>query len=664
MQTTELKIFAPVSIELDWPTREEIVADILEPYQKYGVKSFALCAPSAAWRAVGYPPREHFIEKANLFREVKEALSSYDIELGWWITATLKSGPSDDFVSIVKRDGTTHPFASCPLDPNFRKRFAEDVALFASIAKPAYMITEDDYSLTATDGCFCENHLNEFAKRQGRYYSREELLEIFGQRTKKSYELLRAWRALSKDTLASFAEAVRNEVDKESPEIPIGYGQPGDCDFDGDATEAVSRAFAGKNHTPFSRLYGASYCGVDVKKIPEALYHALYTRQHIKENFKFYHETDGYPHSKFYTAGKHLKTMMSTVYSYNFDGSLFYMQQLLDDPNEEPMYGTMLKEERARFNAVHRVADRCELKGVEISYDPFWNTADSSCTTRNPLWMRSIPRFGIPHTTLSSKVAFWDVRQAKYADHETVMDRLKKGLFLDGDAAKALCERGYGKYLGVEIGEDPVAGTNITYDLGSREVICEKFAHSGKGKNMPCAHMYAPPGNGRWLKMTVTDPKCEVVTKSYTFQKELITPTMTKFLNELGGKVVVMSLTLDGNNSQALFNYRRLRLMQELLVWCGDEYVLAKNAPDVFVITNEAKDKNSDFLGMLTVTNLCEDTLEKVEFHLPPHLKDFKEMKILAKSGEWEKASFEKTEEGAIVHTDYRYCDAVYILIS
>jgi len=664
LKSIELEYIVPIALDIDWPTEKSIISCILEQYENFGIKSFALASPSIGWRSAGYPPREVYEQQGHLFAKVKKALKPYGIKCGWWVATTLKSGTTDEFQPIIKEDGSLHGFASCPLDDNFKRKFAENVALFAKIGKPDFILTEDDFSIRATGGCFCERHLNEFANRMGRYYSREELLSAFSREDEEGFELLKKWRLLMRDSLVGLAERIRKELDKETPEIPMGCNQPGGVDSDGDATEVIMRAMAGERHTPFSRLYGTFYCGVDVKKFPEVMYHPLYTKQHTDENYIMYHETDTYPHTRFFTAGKHVKAMMGIVYSWGFDGSVVQTQQLLDNPNEEKAYGTVIKNENARFNAVNRIAKECSIKGVEIDYDPFWNTAIKNPRTAEPLWANSVSRFGLPYTTDEADVAFWDVRQAKYADNETVLKRLSKGVFLDGDAAKALCERGFGKYIGVEMGEDPVNGSKLMFDLGAREVICDNFFEEGEGRNMPSAHMYAPSGNGRWYEMKITDEKCEVITEAYTFQKKLITPTMTRFENELGGRVVVMSLTLDGNLSQALLNYRRQRLIQRLLLWCCDKYVFVKENPDVFLIVNEPKNsENKEYLGMLTLVNLCADTIEKTEIHLPPHLNCAKDFCILNENGEWEKLSCGKCDDGIEINEKMEYCEPMYILL-
>ena len=657
----ELDVIIPVSLELDWPTKESVVKDILYQYKNYGFKKFALAVPSGGWRSIGYPPREFYIERAELFAKIRTELEAYGIKCGWWITATLSIGKNDEFQPIVQDDGNEAPYSPCPLDDKYKKRFSEDVAIFSKIAKPDFIITEDDLSMSAAHGCFCQKHLDEFAKRCGTYYSREEILNKISQHTDESYELLRKWSELKRDTLVWFAEAIRKELDKESPEIPIGNNQSGYTETDGDVTEAISKAMAGPRHTPFSRLHGTFYCGVNSREIPERLFHALYDRQHIKGDFKFYHESDTYPHTRFFTAGKHMKAMMATAYSYAFDGSLFQTQQLLDDPNEERSYGTMFAKERLRFNMVRQIAKNCEIKGVELPWDRFWNNFAPSFATGNPLWIKCISRFGIPYTSLKSNVAFWDARQTRYYDDEAILDGLSKNLFLDGDAAKTLCERGFGKYIGVSIGREVNENKNIRYDLAAREVICDKFADDGKGRNMPSAHMYAPSGNGKWFEMSITDEKCEVISEAYTCRKELITPTMTRFENELGGKVVVMNLTLNGNGSHALLNYRRQRLIQKLITWCSDEYVYVKENPDVSIIVNEPKNDDADFIGMLTLINLSEDDLCSSELHLPPKWQKANKFLCLNREGEWKEVEFNKTSDGIELLTEFKYCEPVYV---
>ncbi len=663
-----LEIIVPISLDLDWPTKESVVRDIMEQYEEYGFTKFALACPGGGWRSENYPPTETFRRLSELFVQIKQDLASHGIVCGWWVTTTVKSGPSNDFVRMVKADGSLTPFASCPLDPNFRTRFSEDVALFAEIAKPAFIFTEDDYAIqaaTGIEGCFCKYHLEEFSKRQKHVYSREELVQALREKNKDSYRLLRQWRELMKDSMIQLSVAMRRAVDRSSPEIPIGYMQPGCTYSEGDGTYEIARAMAGPKHTPFSRIFGTFYGGTDAKKIPEVLFNPLYSRQHIQGDFKYLHESDTFPHTRFFTSAAFMRAMMASVYSYGYQGSIFQTQQLLDAANEETVYGKMFAEERKRFNALYQLVQKCTLKGVQLCYDPFWNTVDDRYPPRGyPLWIQCVSRFGVAYGTLEAEVVFWDVIQATYADDTAVMQALSKGLFLDGDAAKALCERGYGDYIGVTVADDVTENGMLRYDLGAREVLRREYVKSGNGFNMPSAHMFSPKGNGKLLRMTVTNPNCEILSDLYTFQRKHVAPAMTRFENELGGRVVVMGMTLYGNNSQSLFNYRRQRLFQELIVWCADCFVFVKDTPDVLTIVNEINEQHNDeFKGVITLINLCEDDARNVSLHLPLTWRDATKFSYIDIDGITRALDYEKTDDGITIQQTIRYLEPIYIVV-
>lgn len=172
-----LDIIIPVGLE-DEPDTGKLIQSIIELHKKTGFAKFALSGPSKGWRSVGYPPKEHFLQIAEKIIAYKQALGSYGIECAWWHTLTLKSGPTP-WRRIINIDGTPARFSSCPLDPDFRERFASDVALVTAKASPYMIIFEDDFGINCHNGpaCFCDLHLAQFAKRTGTAYSREELPE-------------------------------------------------------------------------------------------------------------------------------------------------------------------------------------------------------------------------------------------------------------------------------------------------------------------------------------------------------------------------------------------------------------------------------------------------------------------------------------------------------
>ena len=299
---------------------------------------------------------------------------------------------------------------------------------------------------------------------------------------------------------------------------------------------------------------------------------------------------------------------------------------------------------------------------MNVGYDPFWNTIHESAHRRYPLWAQSLGRFGIPYTTEESSVCFLDVTQAEGASRDTIMQYLSKAVILDGDAAKCLCERGYGRYLGVNVFEDMAEEGTFGFDLGAREVVKEAFLLPGEEAEMPIAHAWCPNGNGKGMRLEKDNSGCEVITEIYNFKKEYLCPGMTRFKNELGGTVIVMGLTLEGNQSQALYNYTRQNLLRRFVQECDDQYVMVQDTPSLFLISNEAEMKG-DMLGMVTLLNLSVDALESVKLHFPQKWNQVRQVSVLNACGEWEEVSFEKMGTVISICQRLEYCEPVYLMI-
>ena len=653
MKQNPLVILTPVELKLGEENRRKIVDEILSRHREYGLDRFLLSGPSKGWRSAGYPDTAHYEALARQFAAIRDAVAPHGISCGWWITLTVKSGRSPDFQPIILSDGREAPFSSCPLDERFRERFARDAALFVRMAGPDFVFTEDDFSLNATSpgGCFCPIHLERFAERVGRRYEREELASLLASGSPEAAELKKIWRGLCRDTLVGFAETLRRKLDKEAPEIPIGFMEPGASVADGDSAEAVSRALAGPRHTPVCRICGTEYNGIVTENIPVTLYHPLWQKERISAPFCFLHESDTYPHTRFYSSAAQMKALMSAVYSYGYEGSVFQTQQFQDDSNEENAFPAMLREERARFASISGEARRCQVAGVSLP-------ADSESDGGSPSdWIPTLARFGIPYTTRQEQIAFWDARRARTVPDENVMEQLAGGLFLDAEAAKILIGRGYGKYLGVSVGGAVIEG-NLRYDLGITERICEGFAPDSVGREMPGANCYAARrGNGTLCALTIADQGCEAVTETYDFRGNRLGVSMTRYQNELGGRVVVYGTTVGGNGSQALWNYRRQKLFQSLLAWMGADFPMVRDVPKVWMILNLPLRSDAGFLGMTTLLNLSEDALDGVTLRIPDPWRKVKEILKLDSGGNWKSVLFTKNDDSVTVQGELDFLE-------
>lgn len=639
--TSPLKIIVPVSMEAGKSEKEKLLSLLRELHEKYRFTLFGLHFPGKGWRSSPEAPSEaYFLKNAKLFREICDELAPEGIHCGWWNTLTVKTASVPAWQKIVRANGEPYGFASCPLDPEYRRWLVDSMAFFAKEGKPEFIMTEDDYGLHG--GCFCERHLAEFSRREGRTWTREDLVHAMGDDSPEARALHQRWCRLKRDTLSDFAADIRAAVDVETPEIPIGTCQSGSWGGDGDATEAVTRAFAGSKHRPFSRLYGTFYAGEDIPNIPERLLHPLYYKQYLPDDFICLHESDTYPHTRFYSSAATMRIMMSTVYSQGFDGSVFQAGYL----HKDRAYAKMHSQELDRFQAMHDASKRCTVRGVNLPYVPgFYLPSD---------WTRCVSHFGIPYTTIEAPVTFLSGKLVYHLSDEILNNLFKKGLFLDGDAADALQKRGFGELMGCDVGPNAVSGVE-KFDLEGYEQIMDGFLPGNPDRTVPRAGTYSPGGDGNSFDLIPHDG-AEIITKILTWKKRELGVGMIRFVNRLGGRIVVMGMGTAGNFSSALFHYQRQKLIQEELVWCGADVVFVKNEPRVFVVMNEANEPaDAGFSGMLTITNLNPDELDGLTLHLPAAWRKTGTLKRLDQHGTWQTQPFEKTPDGIRIPAVFEY---------
>lgn len=616
--------------------KDKMFSQMIEMKEKYGLRKFLLTAPMDEIKLQGYPPNEVYQEIGQQVLFVKEKLKPYDIQIGWWCAPTLRSGPDGPFQYITDLSGAVADSTPCPMDPGFKEDFSENVATVARIARPFRIQFEDDYELSwqppnVRFGCFCPLHMAEFSKRENRKYTREELIEIFKEVTPESIRLRKAWAKLSKETLVDFATTVREKIDKIDPTISITLCQAGCSDIDGDFIEEVTRAFAG-NTRPSVRLYGSSYANDDLLSLPGMLFHALYSKQHLPIDFECLHETDSYPHTRYFTSANMMKCMLTVIFSYGFDDTLFYATQYLDNPLEDRGYVEMYKNEVNRLSVLKEEVRDCEVAGCEIIYDPaahVINPHGGVYSSYSNAWVSVAGRFGIPYTSRKSKVKLISGNITEMMSDSEIRSLLSEGVFLDGTAAEYLYKRGYGKLLGVESVE---RGTDANF-------CSEAIRHPEKYKNIQGKLMYnlifAPAGaeGGAFFRIKPMN-KAEVITDFLDPNKKPVIPGMITFENDLGGRIAILSFDLSRNASSSIYNYKKKELIRQTIDWLGKKQlpVCIVGHPNIFCVFNKA---NNNKYGIVTVINLTADCLDSVDIAVDDEWINAK-VEILRENGKWE----------------------------
>ena len=154
---------------------------------------------------------------------------------------------------------------------------------------------------------------------------------------------------------------------------------------------------------------------------------------------------------------------------------------------------------------------------------------------------------------------------------------------------------------------------------------------------------FSPYGNGSMHHLVPNNSSTEIVTDLLNFKNETVGVGMTRFRNSEGGRIVVMGMSVTGNLSSSLFNYRRGRLIQDLVVWAGaKDLVFVRNQPRVFCILNLPQDpSDGNLVGLVTLINLCSDVCESVELYVPQEWLDSTAVTFLDATGKWGEAAYE-----------------------
>ena len=666
--TDQRPVFDPIVPVKFFPNTLDNGAEISSIHRRTGYGRYLVKYPGLDVRIEGFPPAGSYEHFGTGLAEIKRSVASRGIEVGWWASGTLKCGRNPmpasspvfgeyDFQRITDISGVLSPISSCPLEPRFVDKFVSNAQAVVQRAHPFLILLEDDFELSnhtpVRFGCFCPLHLDLFAERSGGRYSREDLAEIFRRETRESASLRRLWAEGSRDSLVGLARTLRRGVDEIDPSVRIGLCQPGVGDRDGDLTVPVARALAGEDHRPLVRVYGTSYSSDEPLTIPRSTFHLLYTKQSAPADFELIHESDTYPHTRFFMSATKLNALLTTALLYGLEGSLLFVSQHLDYPLEEVGYSDMATRDGARFGTVMAAAKGCAVVGVEVVYDPFQHTcrgydpeSGRRPSSESSPWAQVFGRLGVPYTTLGGEPKAVAGQVFCEWSEDQIRELLSGSVFLDGAAAFELCQRGFSEDIGVRAnrseGRIRSLYEQISDDLPWPADTAGRLVYN---------FAVAPAGQEAALYYELEGcADTEVVTTFLTPSFEPLYPAMTVHENSLGGRIAVTAYDLEVTQSSALFNYRKKSLMKDVIEWLRGSRlpVYAMNHPNVFVV---ALEQTSGDYGVSAIFNLSTDTFEKVDLRLDGRWAAWKQLQVLEHDGSWQDIAAVESEgsaEGAV----------------
>ena len=598
------------------------VREIRKLHDAYGFRRFVLIGP---WQKddFGGATLKDFEALGDSIAWARRQLADLkDVELGWWLAPSLRMNGEGRPDPIVNSDGTP-ALGNCPLSPKFTADLKAKVAACVKRGRPRIVFIEDDYTLcnnaglTRMRGCFCPRHLKEFAARVGKAYTGNEIAALYDKPTDENRPLREAFALVCRDSLAKLAGEVRAAIDSVDPTVRTCLCQSGCCDLDGDDTEAVARAFAGGTR-PMVRICGASYMSESVaSSLPGTTAHLFWSAQRLPGDFELIHETDPYPHTRFYASTLFLGSELCAALMAGADGSYYYCAPYVDAPLEDDGYAAWMRENRPRMEAVRAARAAMKPAGLRVVYSPAEVYLRRGHLRQGgfgglPHAVHFLAKMGLPYRTADgdgAAVLFGDV--AEILSDDEVRALLKGGALLDGEAAVILTRRGFADLLGCTAEPMPA---DIAYAYEEIQPVAGCTAKGRRLMTQRTPKPVAPSDAPSFAGQALLKPKAgtEVWCRFVGFGGKDVAPSVTFRRNAAGGRVGVMALSPSygyGFNG-GTFQFRKQELLHRLVARLAGDVpdVAAPKTPSTWVLAAKSDDEL-----LVMVENLCGEPRKDVE---------------------------------------------------
>ena len=598
----------------------------------------------------GFPPLSNIRQWAKAFRHGGEILRQHGVVMslnpfftlghsGRGYPITKKQG----FAIMVGDNGLVSDDTASPADPRWQRYIAEIFAIFAT-AHPEIMWLEDDFRLQNHPpvewGCFAQPMLDRFAERTGKKWKREALVKaiVTGQGKTRSQ-----WLKFTGDLWNEIVTKIRHAVHAVDPKIKLAQmiGAMENHSVGGLRWKEFLRAQAGPEHQPIVRPHVGPYrdfSGFDMCTGLAIFRHDL---AFAGRGTRFCPEIDNGTHS-YYSRSRRQTNLLIEICGFFgcHDFTFMPYAQTGNDPRNEPWVLRTLKESKGRRDALAAVEFNRRIEhGVHV-----WTEERAALfqkTDGMPLrlgsllpsfdaWMRVFSRVGVASTyETPGKLTAVSGDTIRAADKEEVLRMLRGGLLLDGRAASALQEMGYGPYLGIKVGERRESGD--VFPAPTERVTDKKFGQPGS----PVMGMtQAGAGYGN-IHLYLTKPQgAKVVSRFYGGDHKPLFPGVTLYQNKLGGRVAVFPYDFTCGMVDVLRFYHHMRKcqIQAVLRWLNHSQPVTAS-PDMAKIVVEHV--TVDGMEYLAIINLNGDPMEEFTVNLSNAEKQ--SLQMLDEAGRWKR---------------------------
>lgn len=616
---------------------KEHINEICEDIENQVKNDIATCALfSMTLHAEGIPVFDKVTPLCETYLEFKKILDSKNVPNGVLVQATMGHGyklnapkPFTKYLGLEK--GETREI-SCPYDEGFRQ-YAFDIMKKITECNPDIIMVDDDFRLMTRGvnrgGCCCDYHLKKFNELAKTNLSRDELRDII--LNEKDQRLKEIYIETQKDSILGCAKMMRKGVDSVNKKMQVAYCCVGNnAEF---ATE-VEGILAGEGNRKIIRIGNGNYCKPNAIYITDAFHRAASQIAKIKDKTDLIlAETDTCPQNRYSTSASQLHSHFTGSLLEGACGAKQWITRLSAfEPQSGTAYRKILSEYSGFYRELAKIVPSLSWEGFKIplSKKPqyfFNNRSDNSVDESNSWSLCVFERLGLPMYFSAEKggVTCLEGNCDRVLTDDELKQSLSEAMLISSDSALNLINRGFGKYLGVDI-----------RDYKGEPASFEMFDNNKMDMQIG------------FKELVPTSEKTKVISYVYNgigaYDKKVLFPAVTEFVNELGGKIFVFCGTPKANYTHteafSFLNYTRKKQLVSILnptvYYDGDEEVYFRLA----------KTENDELF--CSVFNLSFDKIEEITLVCR---KNVSSIKMLNEKGEKVDVDFTKDGDKYTVKT-------------
>ncbi len=463
---------------LDEEHFDEICADVRDQYER-GISSCPMFKLTLV--PEGDPVWDKIGPACKVYRRFREALAPDGIKTGILIQASLGHAYAitpNPFRKYLNLDSGNEQFVCCPADEGFLDHFS-DVCRQIAAEHPDAIMLDDDFRMGVRPGrgCACSYHMQEFNRRAGTNMTREELYAHIMSHP-ESDRLTNIFLDTQRDSLVAAATRFREAIDSEDPTIQGINCTSGDaCDFVAD----YCKIFAGKGNPSIVRCANGTYSPLSVRRFSDIMRTAAVRGGKLKNHGVdiVLAETDTVPFNRYAKSARYLHAHYAYSMLEGLKGAKHWITRLsAHEPNSGKAFRDILAKHAKMYEELARISDELSWVGCGSAFieqsRPRFHNENFRYWHENEWIASNIERMGLPfyYTDKAGKALF--VEQTVVADmsDEQIETLFEGSVFVDGDSAHLLCERGYGDRLGVlptDWDKGPISGE---YFADKTDCIC------------------------------------------------------------------------------------------------------------------------------------------------------------------------------------------------